>query len=92
MVLKIAAQFANDFKIIKDDSLTEKVKRVLEMLKTAASIDAIPQFKKINGNMNAYKMGIGFYYLVGVMTSTNEITLMRFLHRDQVLETMNREI
>ncbi|EZH72413.1 hypothetical protein ATO12_23460 [Aquimarina atlantica] len=88
MVLKTALQFAKDFKSIKDVSLRHKVKHVLESLKTAKSVNDVPHFKKINGNDKAYKMGIGFYYLVGIITSEQEITLMRLLHRDQVLQVI----
>lgn len=89
MRLKTSLQFAIDFKRIKDVSLQHKLKHVLESVKTAKSVNDIPHFKKINGNDKAYKMGIGFYYLVGIMTSEQEITLMRLLHRDEVLRVIN---
>ncbi|PKV48926.1 hypothetical protein ATE84_0942 [Aquimarina sp. MAR_2010_214] len=88
MVLKTSSQFAKDFKSLKDVSLEEKVKHVLESIKNAKNIDGIPHFRKIRGNEKAYKMGIGFYYLVGIITSEQEITLMRLLHRDQVLQVI----
>ncbi|WP_074405718.1 MULTISPECIES: hypothetical protein [Aquimarina] len=88
MVLKTSSQFAKDFKSVKDVSLRHKVKHVLESLKTAKRVNDVPHFKKINGNDKAYKMGIGFYYLVGIITSEQEIILMRLLHRDEVLQVI----
>jgi len=84
MIVKITSQFAVDFKEIDDDTLKEKIKSVLATIKSCDDVSEIPHFRKIKGNDNAYKMGIGFYFLVGVTTSTTEITLMRFLHRDRI--------
>jgi len=86
MDLKISSQFANDFKSLGDASLHTKMKNVLNDIKTAKNITDISQFKKISGK--AYKMGIGFYYIVGIISSQNEITLLRLLDRDQVLASI----
>ncbi len=89
MQLKISSRFANDFKMVKDVSLHKKVENVLETIKTTKNIVNIPQFRSIQGNNHAYKMGIGFYYIVGILTSENEITLMRFLHRDDLIKVLD---
>ncbi len=91
MHLKITSQFAKDFKGLKDNSLHEKLKEVLESIKKAKNIGDSNHFRKINGNPNAYKMGIGFYYVIGILTSTNEMTLMRFLHRDMLMNVLNQK-
>ncbi|WP_024769713.1 hypothetical protein [Aquimarina macrocephali] len=88
MVLKTSSQFSIDLKKVKDLSLQDKVKHVLKSLKTAKNVNDVPHFRKISGNNKAYKMGIGFYYLVGIITSEQEITLMRLLHRDEVLQAI----
>lgn len=89
MVLQISSQFASDFKTVQDISLREKVKSVLQTIKEARKVDDISHFKKISRNDSAYKMGIGFYYIVAVVSSETEIMLMRFLHRDQILQATN---
>ncbi len=91
MELKISSQFASDFKNAGDNSLHRKVKSVFEMLKKANSINEITQFRKINGSSNSYKMGIGFYYMVGIITSENQLTLMRFLHRDMLMKVLDQK-
>jgi hypothetical protein len=87
-VLKVSSQFSIDFKKVKDISLQEKVKHVLASLKMAKKVNDVPHFRKIRGSDKAYKMGIGFYYLVGIITSEQEITLMRLVHRDEVLQVI----
>jgi len=89
MILKIASQFAADFKTINDPTLRDKIKNVLETIKKAKGVQEIPHFKKIKGDSTSYKMGIGFYFLVGQLTSETEITLIRFLHRDVVVQTID---
>ncbi|MEW7289427.1 hypothetical protein [Aquimarina sp. 2304DJ70-9] len=89
MDLKISLSFANDFKTLNDISLTEKIKSILESIKTAKNIHVLTQFKGVKGDDKAYKMGIGFYFLIGVMTSENEITLIRLLHRDEIIRVLN---
>ncbi len=89
MNLKISSSFANDFKTINDVSLSEKIKSIVESIKTAENVYVLTQFKSISGNNKAYKMGIGFYFLIGVLTAENEITLMRLLHRDEVIKVLN---
>lgn len=84
MDIKIATSFASDFKVLNDASLSDKVKSVLEQIKEAKSIAELSFFKEIQGGANAYKMRIGFYYLVGMMNSDTEIILLRFLHKDEV--------
>ncbi|WP_281988520.1 hypothetical protein [Aquimarina aggregata] len=90
MQTKISMQFATDFKNVNDNSLDLKVKDVLQSLKNANKIDALPQFRKIDGATGVYKMSIGFYILIGVITSEDEITLSRFLHRNQIANVINK--
>lgn len=85
MDIKISSQFAADFKTVSDSSLYEKMKNILNKIKEAKTIDDLSQFRKIEGNDHAYRMGIGFYYVVGYTTSVDELTLMRLVHRDKVL-------
>jgi hypothetical protein len=88
MILKISSQFAKDLKSLKDVSLQEKVKHILSLLKMAKNINDAPHFRIIKGSDKAYKIGIGFYYMTGVMISEQEITLMRLVHRDEVLQVI----
>ncbi len=91
MEVKIATSFAADFKILNDNTLTKKIKSVLAIIKTAENIKEIAQLRKINGNDKAYKVGIGFYYIVAILTSEKEMTLLRFLHRDTLIKVIHRK-
>ncbi len=91
MVLKISSQFAIDFKSVEDISLQEKVKSVLKTIKNAKNVADISHFKKVKGSNTAYKMGIGFYYIVGVTSSEKEITLIRFLKRDVLTKVIGKK-
>ncbi len=88
MELRISSQFAVDLKSQNDSSLREKVKSILETIKMAPDINHLPHFRRINGHSNAYKVGIGFYYIVVTVSSENEVTLLRLLDRDQVLASI----
>ncbi|GAA4279421.1 hypothetical protein [Aquimarina mytili] len=85
----ISSSFADDFKTLNDSSLQEKLKSVLESIKTAKNIDILSQFKTVRGNDKVFKMGVGLYFLIGVMTAENQITLMRWLHRDEVIRALD---
>ncbi|WP_103863809.1 hypothetical protein [Aquimarina sp. I32.4] len=91
MVLKVSIQFKLDLKAIKDVSLHEKIKEVLLSIKVAKSINEVSFLRKIRGNDNAYKVSVGFYYLVGIMTSEKELTLMRLLHRDEIMHIIKND-
>ncbi len=92
MDVVLASSFAKDFRALNDRSLEAKVKSILESIKMAKNIASLTQFKEIYGSPNLFKMGIGFYLLVGVMTSENEITLIRCLHRDEVIKAIDKKI
>ncbi|WP_109301913.1 hypothetical protein [Aquimarina sp. AU474] len=91
MELKISSQFASDYKEVGDISLHNKVRTVLEMLKQAKGINDISQFKKIEGSSTAYKMGIGFYYLVGTVIANDQIVLIRFLRKNTLVEILDQK-
>ena len=89
MELRISSQFAFDFKAINDNSLSQKIKDVLSAIKNAKDIQELSSFRKINGNDKAYKIGIGFYYIIGLITADHELTLLRLLHRDMLMKTIH---
>ncbi len=91
MQIKITTQFGKDFKAIKDDSLREKFKTVLASLKIAQDPGTISHCKPMYGDSKAFRIGIGFYYLVGYATAPHEFTLMRWVKRDQILEVFGHE-
>lgn len=86
MQIRIAEQFSDDFKKIKDVSLHEKVRSVIQDLKKNEVLEHLSYFKNIKGNDKAFKMAIGFYFLILYKTGVSEYTLMRCLSRDEVLK------
>ncbi len=90
MELLISSQFAIDYKETQDPSLQEKLKSVFAAIKSANTIAELPKFRKVTGTAKAYKMGVGFYFVLGSITKENEITLIRFLHRDRVIAVTNQ--
>lgn len=86
MQIKIAEQFAADFKEIKDVSLHQKIKEVIDDLKKQETLEDAPYFRNIKGNDYAFKMAIGFYFLILYKTGISEYMLMRCLSRDEVLK------
>lgn len=90
MVLQITEQFFVDYKLIKDVSMQRKIKEVLTTIKQAKSVAEITQFKKIEGDSDAYKMGIGLYYLLASTNALQELMLMRLIHRDTLQRVIKK--
>ncbi|MCK8523233.1 hypothetical protein M0D21_16760 [Aquimarina sp. D1M17] len=88
MEFKISSQFASDVKEVEDGSLHEMIKRVIEKIKHANTIAEITQFRSVGSKAGVYKMGVGFYYLLAIQSSEQELTLMRFLHRDLLMRVI----
>ena len=86
MEIKISSQFASDLKMLKDTSLYPKVKSVLQDLKEMENLESVPYFKPIKGNDKAFKMAIGFYFLLLFRSESEVYTLMRCLPRDVVMK------
>lgn len=83
MYIEFKESFAKD--LSKMDSATlNKVKRVIEQIESAISLNAIAQVKKLKGSaQNYYRIRIGDYRM-GIKLENDKVIFIRFLHRKEM--------
>jgi mRNA interferase RelE/StbE len=82
--MKIAfnPNFVKDLKKL-DKALQERVAEVIKGIEAADTLSDIPNVKKIKGNPHYFRIRIGNYRL-GIYCESDEVELLRFLHRKDV--------
>ena len=83
MKVRYEASFAKDLKSIREKTLLDKIKNVIEEVKIADNINKINNLKKIKGYDTFYRIKFGDYR-VGIEIVDNEIVFTRFLHRKEI--------
>ena len=83
MYIEFKESFAKD--LSKMDSATlNKVKRVIEQIESAISLNAVAQVKKLKGSaQNYYRIRIGDYRM-GIKLENDKVIFIRFLHRKEM--------
>jgi mRNA interferase RelE/StbE len=83
--LKVAfrASFTRDLRKIKEQQLRNRVLNLIEQVENAATLDDIPNLKKLKGGGNYYRIRIGSYRC-GLTVENDTVTFVRFLHRRDV--------
>jgi len=75
--------FAKDLKSIKDKSLLNRVKEVVENVEKVASLDEIRNLKKLKGGGNYFRLRIGDYRM-GIVLENDTVIFVRFLNRKDI--------
>ena len=83
MKVRYEASFAKDLKSIREKTLLDKIKNVIEEVKIADNINKINNLKKLKGYDTFYRIKFGDYR-IGVEIVDNEIIFTRFLHRREI--------
>ena len=83
MNVEFRESFLKDLRKIKDRSLLEKVKAVIEGVEAAESLDTIQNLKKLVGTKEYYRARIGDYRF-GLKFEQNALTFIRFLNRREI--------
>ncbi len=91
MNIRIERFFTRDVNKIKDRIILTKLQGVISKIKNAQSISDIPQSKKMKGYGSFYRIKIGDYRLGLEEISSNEVSLIRFLHRKNIYRYFPRE-
>ncbi len=82
MRLDIKKQFLKDIENIPKNIKIEIV-RIIELIEIAASLQELPNLKKLKGYSNYYRIRIG-QYRMGIALVEDAVVLSRFLHRKEV--------
>lgn len=83
MELKFERTFYKDISKIRDKKIADGVKKILSDLESSASLNQIPNLKKLKGHSAAYRVKIGDYRL-GIFFTGKVVEVVRFLHRKEI--------
>jgi mRNA interferase RelE/StbE len=75
--------FLKDLKKVKDKKTLQKIKAVLNELKSAENLSSVKNHKKLSGHPSAYRIRIGDYRL-GLLLSEQKLTIARFVKRNDI--------
>ena len=75
--------FTGDLEKIRSQSLKDKVREVIELVKQADNLQDIPHIRKLRGSERYYRIRLG-NYRIGLAVEGDEVTFVRFLHRRDV--------
>jgi mRNA interferase RelE/StbE len=75
--------FVRDLEKIRNQSLKDKVRQVIELVKQADNLQDIPHIRKLRGSERYYRIRLG-NYRIGLAVDGNEAAFVRFLHRRDV--------
>jgi len=77
------SSFRPDIKKIKDQKLSERLKKCIDTIKRADSFSDIPSKKKLSNHQTAYRIRIGNYRL-GIYFDNDVVEIARFLKREDI--------
>ncbi len=83
MHLRFERSFAKDLKAVRDSTLLQRVKRLIEQVEACTDLHELPQVKQLEGESNTYRVRIGDYRL-GMIMEGDSVVFVRFLHRKEI--------
>ena len=83
MNLEFKASFAKDLKKTKAKKLKAKIRKTIESIGQAQTLQEIEGIRKLKGSEHFYSIRIGDYR-IGLSLERNTVVFVRFLHRKDV--------
>jgi len=77
--------FERDLKKIRDRSVLNRIKQVIEKVEAAGSLQEINGLKKMSGTSNFYRIRIGSYR-IGIAVEGSEVEFVRCLNRREIYQ------
>lgn len=84
MKIRVEKSFVRDVNKIRDKVILKKLRNLISIIENVESIIDVPNTKKIHGYGSFYRIRIGDYRLSMEESSSNEVILIRFLHRRDI--------
>jgi mRNA interferase RelE/StbE len=84
MIVRIDKSFQKDTSKINDAKTKAALVEVINNIQAAADISSINKLKKIVGYKSMYRIRLGDFRIGLEYTESNEIILIRFLHRKEI--------
>jgi mRNA interferase RelE/StbE len=82
--LTFRQSFARDLKKIKDITMLDRIKQMIERIEAAKNVSQIEGLTKLSGTTSSYyRIRIGDYRL-GILLRGNELEFVRCLHRREI--------
>ncbi len=83
MEVIVTKQFDKDVEKELDKALQLQLADIIEQIRTAKSLQQIPNTKKLTGYKSAYRIKLGAYR-IGFMYEINKVKLSRVMHRKEI--------
>lgn len=83
MKVAFRASFLRDLENISDQSLHERIKKIIEEAEKATDLTQVRNFKKLRGTSSCYRIRLGEYRF-GLLLEADVLVFVRFLHRKEV--------
>lgn len=84
MIVRIDKSFQKDTSKINDAKTKAAIAEVINNIQAATDISSINKLKKIVGYKSMYRIRLGDFRIGLEHTESNEIILIRFLHRKEI--------
>ena len=83
MKILYCTSFIRDLSKIHNPLILENVRSLIQIIAGSESIKSIPDFQKIKGSNNSYRIRIGDYR-VGIYKNKEQIEFVRILNRKDI--------
>ena len=90
MKILVDRSFDKDVSKIRSKKILLELKQIILLIERVQSIHEVPYSKKIEGYSRYYRIKIRDYRLGLEKVSSNEVKLIRFLHRKEVYRYLRR--
>jgi mRNA interferase RelE/StbE len=77
------SSFARDLEKVRDKSLLQRVKHLIEAVEKADSLADVPGLKKLTGSKNYFRLRVGDYR-IGLAVEKDSLIFVRFLDRKDI--------
>ena len=82
MKVEYRRSFEKDLSKIRDRSLLERIREIIEEVENAESLAAVSNIKKLKSEGNYYRIRVGDYR-IGI-ANRETVVFIRFLHRKEI--------
>ena len=83
MKTRFRESFAEDLAALTDVGLRLRIKRVIEQVEAASTLQQIPNLKRLEGKGNYYRIRVG-NHRVGLVFEGGAVTFVRCLDRKEI--------
>jgi mRNA interferase RelE/StbE len=81
--VRFRESFVRDLRGVKDKTVADRVKQLIEDVERSKTLSEVPHLKKLKGGSSFFRIRVGDYR-TGVSIEGDTMTFVRFLHRKEV--------